>query len=473
MYVLATQSKSDTMKEQIKCPSCSKLNGTDYNFCIYCGEKLPSPNENISTSKDIPKPELIRCPSCNSPNHKDNAECEECGCKLTSSVENVYCLNCGRLVKNGKAKCECGYNFKDITCPHCSTSNAYTNKSCKSCGKTLWNTHETFQNIVPKGCTCEDTLLLNTKFLKAELQKEPYQRNGKIYAKTLQSKLFEQVKIIREINTRWWIVSASTCKSCKSEINPFKEACPNCGIAHNHNIYDRINELRAGETYIETKRGHELSNLKWNYKLSESDLEEYIKSLAPMPEESQLQYRQRLFKEYRENSAILYLIKSEWNIYFEEYCMNCGCELEQYALYCPQCNTRKEVTALTAIFDNNCVTEAFPGQYHAFCQNMELLCTDNGGDVISSHTGVVGCPNCSNYFNYLNPEFVESHLCPHCGTHFEIIAEIYDSPQQSDESYEMWEMDGITRDEWERRMFEEMDRRNEEYVAHWREFWGD
>ena len=270
----------------------------------------------------------------------------------------------------------------------------------------------------------------------------------------------------------------NTCRFCGKELEEGALFCSSCGRKQTYEDDKTVNigmfnELRAGETYIETKRGHDLSNLKWNYKLSESDLEEYIKSLAPMPEESQLQYRQRLYKEYRENSAILYLIKSEWNIYFEEYCMNCGCELEQYALYCPQCNTRKEVTALTAIFDNNCVTEAFPGQYHAFCQNMELLCTDNGGDVISSHTGVVGCPNCSNYFNYLNPEFVESHLCPHCGTHFEIIAEIYDSPQQSDESYEMWEMDGITRDEWERRMFEEMDRRNEEYVAHWREFWGD
>ena len=454
------------MNDQIECPSCSKMNKNTYKFCVNCGEKLPSQskaNQNVKSDKYS---------SWESSKPKDNRKYEQNF--INSPTEEAYCLNCGRPVEKNQKKCECGYEFKNVKCPYCNSSNDYTSNSCRTCGNALWMSHETFKNIVPKGCTNKDTLLLDIDFLKAELEKEPYQKNGRIYAKTLQSKLFEQVKIISEINARWWIVSPNTCKSCRSKIDPLKEACPTCGIAHNHNIHNRLKELKEKKSYAKTKRVDELSRLKWNYNLSESDVDDYIKSLAPMKGESQSSYRRRLFKEYGENCVILYLIKSDWNIYFGEYCMNCGFKLEPHMLSCPQCNTIKEVTALTAIFDNDCITEAFQDQYYDFCEDMELLCRDNGGDVVGRHIGVVSCPNCSNYFNYLNSEFVESHLCPHCGAHFEITAEIYDfPPQTSDESYEMWEMDGITRDEWERRMFEEMDRKNEAYVDHWREFWGD
>ena len=36
---------------------------------------------------------------------------------------------------------------------------------------------------------------------------------------------------------------------------------------------------------------------------------------------------------------------------------------------------------------------------------------------------------------------------------------------------EMWDMEGITQDMWERELFEEMERQNEERLEHWEEFW--
>lgn len=71
------------MERKIMCPKCSKLNETN-RFCIFCGEKLPLVDIQISLMKENPQ---------------------------------STCLNCGRPVEKGQLECECGYVFSEIPCP--------------------------------------------------------------------------------------------------------------------------------------------------------------------------------------------------------------------------------------------------------------------------------------------------------------------------------------------------------------------
>ena len=80
------------MSDKILCPNCHKPNGI-HRFCIYCGCELLN-DEKISLMKENPEP---------------------------------YCLNCGKTVGKGEKYCRCGYEFKDVRCPECSTINSYTN----------------------------------------------------------------------------------------------------------------------------------------------------------------------------------------------------------------------------------------------------------------------------------------------------------------------------------------------------------
>lgn len=412
----------------------NKFNDYD-KFLFQFNEMCVENNINL-TDSDVG---MIQCPQCLyffsfiSPYFIRNHVCPHCGNEFDfDSTEEIYCFNCGNSVKEGQTKCACGYEFVDIKCPHCKTYNFYRNNYCTSCGKALRSSYVIFPNAIPHGCIYGDNnkLLLDMEFLKKELLKSPYQINDKIYTKVLHNEYLKLDKIIDEICSRWWIVSPTYCKSCQSKIEPLEGNCPKCNITHHSNhYYNRIKELKTiKNNYTEIKRGiDELSNLKWIYKLSDTDLKDYLNFLAPLIEESQLEYRQRLFKEYGENSVILYLIKSEWNIYFKNNCINCSGEFEPYKLYCPSCGMKKSVPYLSVLFnDDDVEIDRFLGQYDDFSYNVKQICYDYGGDIKYATDGIVSCPECSNYFHYLTSDFINAQRCPHCGVYFNFDATIYE-----------------------------------------------
>ena len=353
-----------------------------------------------------------------------------------------HCLNCGRPVEIGQTECECGYELADIECSHCKEMNEYTNNYCTSCGKRLWNSSVTFPNNPPRGCQFDDRLLLDSDFLEKELVRTPHQTDGEVHTEVLRSQYLIHDNIIFEICSRWCIVSPSNCISCKSEIDPFENACPKCGIVHYGHHDERVSELKSiRDNYCESERSvHELGKLKWTYKLSGIDADDYFNSLAPMIGESQLKYRQRLFREYGENCFIFYLIENEWNIYFEDACIYCGAKFEKYRLDCPSCGRQKSVPALSVLYnDDHVETESFAGQFDDFSRNVRDICMENGGDASYIDDGIAGCPGCSNYFHYLTSDFMDTQKCPHCGAHFSFTATIF-----QDE----WDFAGIPYDEY-------------------------
>jgi predicted amidophosphoribosyltransferase len=410
----------------------NKFNDYDsflFEFKEYCNEK------NI----DLPffASGMIECPQCSdffsfiSPHFIINHDCPHCASEFDFDSKESYCLNCGRPVRDGQMKCECGYEFVDMKCPNCRTFNPYTYNFCTSCGKKLMSHDLKFQLKPPRGCYSGNTdrLILDIDFIKKESLKDPYRIDNKVYADVLRSEYLKHDKIISEISSRWWIVSPFNCKVCRRKIDPFEGNCAACSVTHHSDVYDnRVKELKTVKgNYAETERSPaELSNLKWTYKLEGADLNDYLNSLAPKIGESQLEYRKRLIKEYGENCAISYLIKIEWNIYFKNACMNCGSEFEKYNLACPSCGMIKEMPALSVLLNDEYVeTESFPRQYDDFSDNVKSVCRDNGGDIQYADDGVVGCPQCSNYFHYLTPEFIDTQRCPHCGVYFNFDATIY------------------------------------------------
>ncbi len=362
--------------------------------------------------------------------------------ELISDTSNPHCLNCGRPAETGQTRCECGYEFADFECPHCGERNEYTNRFCTSCGKGLWQSHATFPEVAPRGCRFDDGMILDMDFLKKELVKTPHQEDGEITAGVLRLQHAPLDKLIDEICSRWWIVSPANCISCKSELDPLENVCPKCNILHYDSQDKGVMELKTmRDNYVKTERdANELSRLKWTYKLSDTDVGDYFLSLAPEIGESQSEYRKRLFKEYGENCAISYLINCEWNIYFGYACINCGSNLEKYRLDCPSCGMKKNVPALGALFnDDSLEIEKFAGQFDDFSRCVGKACADNGGDVSYYDEGIVGCPECSNYFHYLTSDFMDTQRCPHCGAHFSFTATIF-----QDE----WDYAGIPYDEY-------------------------
>ena len=447
------------MADEKKCPFCNESNEIDNKFCIYCGKELPTSDDgtDLDSEDDVSNPkeeqttekiEFIHCPECYAPNNNDSVECKECGYEPDFVVtEEAYCLNCGRPVKEGQTKCQCGYELAEIKCPQCNAYNQYANNFCTSCGTRLRSSDVIFPQTKPRGCDYgkNNETLLDTEFLKKESLKNPYQIDNKIDTQTLRSEYLQTDKIITEISSRWWIVSPFNCKSCRSKIEPLQCDCPKCNVTHhNDNHAARIKELKTiANNYIETKRNiDELSNLKWTYKLSEKDRLDYINSLAPLIGESQLKYRQRLFKEYGENCVILFIIKIQWNRYFENICMNCGSEFQPYNLHCPSCSMKKDVPALSVFLNDDYIeTDA----YDMFSDSVENICREHGGDINYIDDGILGCPECSNYFHYLTQDFLDDHRCPHCGTHFEINASFeFTPPHYVDD----WDQYGISYDEW-------------------------
>ena len=361
---------------------------------------------------------------------------------MISDTADPHCLNCGRSVEVGQTKCECGYEFADFKCPHCGEMNEYTNRFCTSCGKGLWSSSVKFPDAAPKGCIFDDRLIIDSKFLEREVVKTPHQIDGEINAGVLMSQHVLHNKLIDEICSRWWIVSPSNCISCKSEIDPLENSCPKCGIRHYSDQDRGVTELKTmKDNYVKSERSvQELSKAKWTYKMSDKDSGDYFLSLAPMVGESQFDYRQRLFNEYGENCVISFIIDCEWNIYFEDSCINCGSKFEKYRLDCPSCGMKKSVPALSAhLNDDSVEIEKFAGQFDDFSRCVGDVCMDSGGDAGYINEGIAGCPGCGNYFHYLTPEFMETQRCPHCGAHFSFTATIF-----QDE----WDYAGIPYDEY-------------------------
>ncbi|MDO5832884.1 MAG: zinc ribbon domain-containing protein [Methanobrevibacter sp.] len=395
------------MEEKIRCPNCNRLNGIT-KTCSHCGGQMLT-DEQIKLIRDNPEP---------------------------------YCLNCGRPVEVGQAKCECGYEFADVKCPECGEINEYTNRFCTDCGIRIWNSLAAFPQNPPKGCILGDKLILDSDFLKRELVKTPHQIDGEINAGVLRSHNLRHDKLIDEICSRWWIVSPINCISCNGVMDAFENVCPQCNIVHHVSDDKNVLELKSiKDNYVKPERDvNELSKLKWTYVLSEDDLGDYFLSLAPMIGESQGEYRQRLFREYGENCVISFLIQCEWNIYFGDNCIGCGGEFEKYRLDCPSCGMKKNVPALSVLYnDDNVEIEAFAGQFDDFSRCVTDVCRDNGADISHIDEGIAQCPQCQNYFHYLTPDFMDSQKCPHCGVHFDFNATIF-----QDE----WDYAGIPYDEY-------------------------
>lgn len=249
------------MEDEIVCPKCHKRNDI-HKFCIYCGHKLLDDNQ-IRLILDNPEP---------------------------------YCLNCGRPVKKGQAKCECGYEFRDINCPECNSKNSYTNRFCITCGKKLW-TSNVYDYKYPK------------RLFEKHLFKEvlPYSlRNTSLYQRTkmdftllyidgLESAKSKIDECLCEIGSRWKVVSPNYCINCINIIKPDECSCIKCGSI-SFADKKRVECLQTENRYVEPKFDN--VGLKWTVKFSNG----YLGSLAPAIGESQFEYRERLKWEFAENN---------------------------------------------------------------------------------------------------------------------------------------------------------------------------
>ena len=515
-------------KDYKKCPECGNILPANHNYCSVCGydfniiqydyasdvfkinPEFKEYGKNILFFKEINKFHdydsflyrfkefcnesyidtntfkigMIKCPECSdylsfiSPHFIINKSCPHCGFEFDFDVGDAYCLNCGRPVRDCQTKCECGYEFKDIVCANCKKTNPYTNTFCTFCAKRLWSHDFKFPNERPQGCRYENnTLIFDWNILKEKITAN-LQKSNEMRSEILQSQYMKHKKVSDEIASRWWIVSPSNCKSCQSKIEPLSGICPKCGIEHHPNHDNRINELKTIRKNY-PKSINELDNLEGLHILDDDeDLNNYLNTLAPMIWEHQPEYLDRLFRHWAQNSFILYIIRTEWNIYFEDICINCGSKFEKYGIECPSCGMRKDVTALSVLFrDNDTVTIEFNGQYDVFTRQVKKFLRENRGDLSHFNESIVGCPECLNYFNYLSSEFVHTRRCPHCGIKFDVDVLIphippskkselpkkrkpvkkCESPKNDEHLEGEWELYGITQDMWEAMIMESIE----------------
>ena len=262
------------MEDEIICPRCHKKNGR-YNFCMYCGEKLPI--------------------------------------DLNTKVQDSYCLNCGRPVKEGQENCECGYEFADITCPECNEKNAYTNRFCMYCGEKLWQ-YKAYYYIYSRRIFGHHLInwvlpdeLKNTavyKRYKNGMGKDPlnYIKNT-MSISDYESEISKAESNIKEIRSRWKVVSPYCCIDCLNIIDPDEYTCPHCGYSCLEDK-KRVECLKSENKYVEPL--FEYTKTRWTSK----GTKQYLKSLAPAIGESQFEYRERLKWEFSENLVIIDCLKS-------------------------------------------------------------------------------------------------------------------------------------------------------------------
>lgn len=400
----------------------------DYDRFIYEFRRLCD-DKNIEIFFDVG---MVRCPECSdffsfiSSDFLKDYDCPHCGFKFDLDSSEGYCLNCGSPVEENQSRCECGYEFSLVKCPHCGSKNEYTNNHCTSCGKSLWDSDFTLSGEKPVGCTYENgRVIFDWEFLKKQIAKVPYKTKGEMNSRVLKSELSGFARMNDEISARWWIVSPFACKSCRQIIEPLNGICENCGVTHYDKKYlDRIKELKtAPNNYVKNRPdGNALNKAKWSFKPIREYIDDYIDFLAPEIGESQLEYRRRLFRQWKENLLIMHIIKSEWSIYFEDTCMNCGASLEKYSLYCPSCGSKREVSALAALIRDDDIKSSMLVHYIDFVNDVKDICRNSGADIQYVAERVVECPQCGNYFKFLTQNFIDTHKCPHCGKHFNITA---------------------------------------------------
>lgn len=256
------------MEDEIVCPKCHKRNDL-HKFCIYCGHKLLD-DDQIGLILDNPE---------------------------------QYCLNCGRLVKKGQKKCECGYEFSDINCPECNSKNSYTNRFCTTCGKKLWTSnvynYKYSKHLFEKHILKE---VLPYSLRNTSLYQRPkmdFTLNHLLYCneylnglKSAKSKIDEY---LCEIGSRWKVVSPNYCINCINIIKPDECSCTKCGSILFADK-KRVDCLQTKNKYVKPKFDN--VELKWTPKFSN----DYLDSLAPAIGESQFEYRERLKWEFAENN---------------------------------------------------------------------------------------------------------------------------------------------------------------------------
>ena len=276
------------MKDRKKCPECGRLNDIN-KFCIYCGNRLFS-DEEFKLISDTPKP---------------------------------YCLNCGRPVEIGQAKCECGYVFASIKCPECETENAYANRFCTLCGEKLWRSnvydyiydkslfeHHIFDKKLPYD-------LRNLSVYRLNISLHAKFNSGSINLYSLKSEDSKTDKMLQEICSRWSIVSPNYCINCLSilipyTIKPHSYYCPKCGTQF-MGMKERIEELKSEKNNYD-EPPFDWPDLKWTSK----DKVYYPDSLAPSIGESQFEYKERLKWEFAENTYRKEMLK-RWYVDLHSY----------------------------------------------------------------------------------------------------------------------------------------------------------
>lgn len=248
------------------CTACHKMNDI-HKFCVYCGNKLLD-DDKIRLILDNPKP---------------------------------YCINCGRIVNKGQAKCECGYEFRIMDCPKCNTKNAYANRFCTTCGEKLWTSNVCEINygkirfpLFGDGFPHElRNTIMHFRYKQGSLNfpGDSHKIAGDV--KQLQSDKSMIDNHLNEIISRWKIVSPDYCINCLSIMKPEEYRCKKCGTVL-PNAEKRIEHVK-NKKY--SKPVFDRVELKWNSKFSEN----YLDSLAPAIGESQFEYRERLKWEFAEN----------------------------------------------------------------------------------------------------------------------------------------------------------------------------
>jgi predicted nucleic acid-binding Zn ribbon protein len=240
-----------------------------HKFCVYCGKRLPLDDEQI---------------------------------KLMTSKPEVSCLNCGRPVKKGQIRCDCGYEFRDIKCPECGTRNEYANRFCVSCGEKLWRfdvynyiyDESHFEvHLFSKKLPHKLRNISVSKRYESSLKPTPGKARYTGSLQSLQSSALMVDNALSEIRSRWKVVSPNYCINCLATIMQDAYSCPKCGYAFMGDNR-RVEQLRSANSYV--RPAFDLPDSKFTYIFKNN----HLQSLAPSIGESQFEYRERLKWEFAE-----------------------------------------------------------------------------------------------------------------------------------------------------------------------------